>query len=208
MAARGETGSRWIWWWPWLGVSSPENSLQVSATQFGQFNASAISRGLRIFNSARGLSSSSKEGMDYTCSHFSAFSPGIWSGHRSDLGDDTGVLSWWGFLEGWLSEWTSYQRCKIVGGASAGNAGNVFPATAAKRSRTASRHVRDPCTVMHAGLLNGSFLWNRWGRKRSRHSWHMRNLVYLERGPCWKLSPSNIFKVTRPHTIWQNNGIN
>ena len=40
------------------------------------------------------------------------------------------------------------------GCACAGNAGNVFPATAGKRSRHASRHVRDARAVMHAGIAN------------------------------------------------------
>ena len=34
----------------------------------------------------------------------------------------------------------------------AGNAGNVLPATVGKRSRHASRHVRDACAVMHAEI--------------------------------------------------------
>ena len=40
------------------------------------------------------------------------------------------------------------------GCACAGNAGNVFPATAGKRSRHASRHVRDARAEMHAGIAN------------------------------------------------------
>ena len=40
------------------------------------------------------------------------------------------------------------------GCACAGNAGNVFPATGDKRSRHASRHVRDARAVMHAGIAN------------------------------------------------------
>ena len=43
------------------------------------------------------------------------------------------------------------QNCEC---ACAGNAGNVFPATAGKRSRHASRHVRDARAVMHAGIAN------------------------------------------------------
>ena len=38
--------------------------------------------------------------------------------------------------------------------ACAGNAGNVFPVTAGKRSRHASRHVRHARAVMHAGVAN------------------------------------------------------
>ena len=40
------------------------------------------------------------------------------------------------------------------GCACAGNAGNVFLVTADKRSRHASRHVRDARAVMHAGIAN------------------------------------------------------
>ena len=43
------------------------------------------------------------------------------------------------------------QNC---GCACAGNAGNVFPVTAGKRSRHASRHVRHARAVMHAGIAN------------------------------------------------------
>ena len=40
------------------------------------------------------------------------------------------------------------------GCACAGYAGNVFPVTAGKRSRHASRHVRHARAVMHAGIAN------------------------------------------------------
>ena len=43
------------------------------------------------------------------------------------------------------------QNC---GCACAGNAGNVFPVTAGKRSRHASRHVRHARAVMHTGIAN------------------------------------------------------
>ena len=46
------------------------------------------------------------------------------------------------------------QNC---GCACAGNAGNVFPVTACKRSRHASRHVREARAVMHAGIANYRF---------------------------------------------------
>ena len=45
------------------------------------------------------------------------------------------------------------QNCRC---AYAGNAGNVFPVTAGKRSRHASRHVCHARAVMHAGIAN---LW-------------------------------------------------
>ena len=46
------------------------------------------------------------------------------------------------------------------GCACARNAGNVFPATAGKQSRHASRHVRDARAVMHAGIANSRFPLN------------------------------------------------
>ena len=46
------------------------------------------------------------------------------------------------------------------GCACAGNAGNVFPATAGKQSRHASQHVRDACAVMHTGIANLRFPLN------------------------------------------------
>ena len=46
---------------------------------------------------------------------------------------------------------------QICGCACAGNAGNVFPVTAGKRSRHASRHVRHARAVMHAGIANQRF---------------------------------------------------
>ena len=50
------------------------------------------------------------------------------------------------------TKWASYQIHKIA--ACAKNAGNVFPATAGWRYRHASRHVRDACAVMHAGIAS------------------------------------------------------
>ena len=46
------------------------------------------------------------------------------------------------------------QNC---GCACAGNAGNVFPVTAGKRSQHASRHVHYARAVMHAGIANKRF---------------------------------------------------
>ena len=48
----------------------------------------------------------------------------------------------------------SYQIRKFTCCACAGNAGNVFPATAGYLSRHASRHVRDVRAVMHVGIDN------------------------------------------------------
>ena len=69
----------------------------------------------------------------------------------------------------------SCQICKIAGCSCAGNAGNVFLATA----------VNDPdmhhgTCVTHVpwckpGLLTSGYLWRLWQGKRSQHSRHMRN---------------------------------
>ena len=90
------------------------------------------------------------------------------------------------FLFDWL--WASCQMRKITGCACAGNAGNVFPATAGLRSRHAPRHVRHART--------SGFLWSRWRGKRFRHSRRMRNLYfsYLVRSPwtgfiAWTMAP-------------------
>ena len=53
-----------------------------------------------------------------------------------------------------LSQWASCQIRKFAGCACAGNAGNVFPATAGKRPWHASRHVRDARAVMHDGIAD------------------------------------------------------
>ena len=75
--------------------------------------------------------------------------------------------------------WASYQICKIVGCACAGNTGNVFPATAGSRSRHASRHMRDARAMMHAWIANKRLQ----GRgKRYRHSRRMRNPQFCVSG--------------------------
>ena len=51
-------------------------------------------------------------------------------------------------------QWAYYQTRKIAGCACTRNAGNVFPATAGKRSRHASRHVRGARAVMHVRIAN------------------------------------------------------
>ena len=56
-----------------------------------------------------------------------------------------------------LFPWASCQIRKVAACACAGNAGNVFPATAGQRSRHASLHVRDARTVLHAGIANQRF---------------------------------------------------
>ena len=50
------------------------------------------------------------------------------------------------------------QDTQNCGCACAGNAGNVFPVTAGKRSRHASRHVRHARAVMHVEIVNKRFL--------------------------------------------------
>ena len=57
----------------------------------------------------------------------------------------------WRFIMGLLPD------TQICGCACAGNAGNVFPVTAGKRSRHASRHVRHARAVMHVGIANQRF---------------------------------------------------
>ena len=53
-----------------------------------------------------------------------------------------------------LKPWASCQMREITGCACAGNAGNVFPATAGQRSQHASRHVRHARAVMHVVIVN------------------------------------------------------
>ena len=80
-----------------------------------------------------------------------------------------------------LGQRASCQIRKIVGCACTGNAGSVFPATVGKRSRHASRHVRDARAEMHAGVANWRFpLSSR--EKHSRHSWRMRNPQFYVSG--------------------------
>ena len=76
------------------------------------------------------------------------------------------------------------QNC---GCACAGNAGNVFPVTAGKRSRHASRHVRHARAVMHVGIVNWRFpLRSAAGENVPGipGACATCNLTYLVRGPC------------------------
>ena len=71
--------------------------------------------------------------------------------------------------------------------ACAGNTGNVFPATAAKQSRHASRHMRDARAVMHAGIANSRFPLNSAAGGNVPGipgACATRNFTYLVRGPC------------------------
>ena len=80
-------------------------------------------------------------------------------------GKESGV--WLGSYKGFICQmtaWASWDLGSCLMGllpdtqnwgcACAGNAGNVFPVTASKRSRHASRHVRHARAVMHAGIAN------------------------------------------------------
>ena len=80
---------------------------------------------------------------------------------------------------------------QICGCACAGNAGNVFPVTAGKRSRHASRHVRHARAVMHVGIAN------QWFPLKSAAGENVPgipgacatcNFTYLVRGPLYTLT--------------------
>ena len=76
------------------------------------------------------------------------------------------------------------QNC---GCACARNAGNVFPATAGKQFRQATRHVRDARAVMHAGIVNSRFPLNLASGENVPGipgACATRNFTYLVRGPC------------------------
>ena len=69
----------------------------------------------------------------------------------------------WILLSNWSIVWKEFQYHDAMGllpdtqncrCACAGNAGNVFPVTAGKPSRHASRHVRHARAVMHVGIAN------------------------------------------------------
>ena len=84
---------------------------------------------------------------------------------------------------------------QICGCACAGNAGNVFPVTAGKRSRHASRHVRHARAVMHVGIANQRFpLKSAAGENVPGipGACATCNFTYLVRGPCG---------VTRPQCV-------
>ena len=70
--------------------------------------------------------------------------------HNSRL-SNTHILSLMGRFCDSMGLLPDTQNC---GCACAGNAENVFPVTAGKRSRHASRHVRHARAVMHAGIEN------------------------------------------------------
>ena len=90
-----------------------------------------------------------------------------------------------------LQTWGSCQIRKNCGCACAGNARNVFPATAGKWSRHASGHVRGARAVMHAGSLTSGFPWGRrWG-KTSRHSPRMHNTQFYVSGK-WSMGTLHV----------------
>ena len=90
----------------------------------------------------------------------------------------------------WQSKpWAPCQIRKIEVFACAGNAANVFPATAGKRSRHTSRHVRDARTVMHVGIAKLQFslkLVAGGNVPGIPGACATRNFTYLVRGPLSK----------------------
>ena len=108
----------------------------------------------------------------------------------------------WSPLTGLLDciPWASCQIRKIAGYSSAGNAGNVFPATA----RVIHPDMHHGTCVTHvpwcmSGWIASGFLWSWWRGKLSRHSRRMRNpLTYVSR----KRPMSNTFPVLCPFSIF------
>ena len=111
---------------------------------------------------------------------------------------NTDVSSWnsttlWYWQQYHIShQWVFYQIRKIAGYTCAGNAGNVFPATA----------VGDPgmhhgTCVTHVpwcmpGSLTSGFFWSRWWGKRSRHSRRMHNPQFCVSGKR-PIEPSTLY---------------
>ena len=89
------------------------------------------------------------------------------------------------------------QNC---GCACAGNAGNVFPVAAGKRSRHASRHVRYARAVMHAGIAKKQFPSksaageNVPGIPGACATCHF---AYLVRGPCGNAFTTTLWRPPR-----------
>ena len=97
------------------------------------------------------------------------------------------------------------QNC---GCACAGNAGNVFPVTAGKRSRHASRHARHARAVMHAGIANKRFpLKSAAGENVPGipGACATCNFTYLVRGP-WVRADSIRYTVMVVSGVWINQG--
>ena len=91
-----------------------------------------------------------------------------------------------------VSQWASCQIRIIAGCACAENAGIVFPATAGKRSRHASRHVRDARAVMQVVIANQRFPLKSASGENDPGipgACATRSFTYLVRGP-WGMSPS------------------
>ena len=84
-------------------------------------------------------------------------------------------------LSGKYGTWTFYQIRKIAGCACAGNARNIFPDTAGKRSRHAPRHVRDARTELAVSFEVGG------GENVPDipSAWAIRNFTFVVRGPCY-----------------------
>ena len=103
------------------------------------------------------------------------------------------------------SLWASCQIRKIAVCACAGNAGNVFPVTAGRRSRHASRHVRDARAVMHAGIANYQFpLKSAAGETVPGipGACATRNFTYLVRGPYTGPTTGSYAPKHLPWTKW------
>ena len=78
--------------------------------------------------------------------------------------------------------WASCQIRKIPGYAFARNAGNVFPATADKRSRHASRHVHHARAAMHDGIANWRLSLKSVAGETFQHSRRLRNPQFYVSG--------------------------
>ena len=82
--------------------------------------------------------------------------------------------------------WVSCQIRRIEVCACAGNVGIVFPATAGKRSRHASRHALDARAVMHVGIVNSRFPLKSVAEENVPGipgACASRNFTYVVRGP-------------------------
>ena len=96
------------------------------------------------------------EGLDWRRpkhSHMRLLGFYIWT--ITDRNKDIAVLS--GFHVTPTLPWFSYQIRKIAGCVCTGNAEIVFPANGSKRSRHASRHMRNARATMHVGIANKRF---------------------------------------------------
>ena len=91
---------------------------------------------------------------------------------------------------------------KNCGCACAENAGDVFPVTVGKRSRHASRHVRNARAVCMPGSLTSGFLWNRRRRKTFPAFPRMRKLQFYVSGKRPIVASLTLGVVH--HCLWSN----